>query len=101
MLPFSSGKRRQLACAPGNKEHRLSSLFAQRSFTPLTMPEGLPRQRVKNPLGAQATGPCSKLPQSVAGTLRSREQGTQTFESVRPAEFYSADDAGRVAKTAG
>jgi len=27
--------------------------------------------------------------------------GTQTFESVHPAEFYSADDAGRVAKAAG
>ncbi len=55
----------------------------------------------KNPLGAQAAGPCSKLPQSAAGRLRSREQGTQTFQSVRPAEFYSADDAGRVAKAAG
>ena len=36
-----------------------------------------------------------------AGSLRSPEQETQTFESVRPAEFYSADDAGRVAKAAG
>jgi len=41
------------------------------------MPEGLPRQRVKNPLGAQATGPCSKLPQSAAGTLRSRSRDEQ------------------------
>jgi len=46
-------------------------LCAQRSFTPLMMPEGLPRQRVKNPLGAQAAGPCSKLPQSAAGRPRS------------------------------
>jgi len=48
-----------------NKEHRLSSLCAQRSFTPLTVPLGrVTEAAFKNPLSAQAAGPCSsdKLP---------------------------------------
>jgi hypothetical protein len=49
-----------------NKEHRLSSLSAQRSFTPLTEQRGAGYRGsgFKKPLGAQAAGPCSKRPRS-------------------------------------
>jgi hypothetical protein len=44
------------------KEHRLPSLCAQRSFTPLL--PSLKGRRGESPLGAQATGLCSARPQS-------------------------------------